>query len=142
MASLNSDIKIIKYDPMWLISNPIASATTVGVGDLISIESDLATVFSTAADDQYLTGPSQDASQSGETLDIVTYGKCLAEVTVASSTYGIGEKLEYSSGGNGTAWVFAAGSSNPVAQSMQQLDATGTGPIVVAFDAQKYGIFT
>lgn len=142
MASLNSDIYIVKYDPMWLLVCPIASATTVGVGDLISVESDLATVYSQDSDDQYFIGPSQDASQSGETIDIVTYGKCVAKVTVSSSTYGLGEKLEYVSGGNGTAWIFEAGATNPIAQSMQQLDATGTGPILVAFDAQKYGIFT
>jgi len=141
-VAVNSDIKIVKYNPMYLISNPIASATVVGVGDLIAIESDLATVLSQADDDQYFSGPSQDHSASGDILDITTYGKCVARVTVASATYGIGDDLEWQSGANGTAWVFVAGATNPVAQSMQQLDATGTGPILVSFDVQKLGIFT
>ena len=141
--AVNSNIKIAKYDPMWLISNPIASATVVGVGDLISVESDLATVYNADADDATFTGLSMDYSANGDTLDLTTYGKCLAYVTLtAAATLGIGDKLEYVAGANGTNWTFEAGSTNPIAQSMQQLDTSSVGPILVAFDVQKYGIFT
>lgn len=140
--AINSNVKIIKYDQMWLISCPIASATVIGVGDLTDKESDLAVLLDAAADDQFFIGPSQDYSANGDTLDLVTYGKCMARVKMVSAAYDIGQKLEYSSGGNGTDWVLTGGTTNPCAHAMQQLDTAGTGPIVVAFDVEKYGIYT
>lgn len=139
MASVNSNITILAYDAMTLVDVPIASATAVGVGDLIKPVSGLAVVFAAVADSDTFLGLSLHASENGDTQPITVAIRGKASLTLASAaTLNIGDGLIYSAGANDTNWTFAADLGSGVdiiTWAAQQQDTSGTGPFKAFWDS-------
>ena len=110
MAKVDSGVLIVAYDEGALdrASLPVASATVIRKGDLISLESNKAVLLDDATEDATFAGISESESASGETDDITVLRRCIVEITVGSATYDYGNGLKYNAGDADNAYDFVA----------------------------------
>ena len=131
-------LKVINWsnNPCDFTRLPIASATQIKQGDLVSFESNLVTVLATVTDDQFFVGLAFTESITGETDPVVV---CVGPVVVAadatSATYGFGVGVLYSAGDYTTDWSFADDSgANTIGNVFREYTSAATR-IRIRFDA-------
>lgn len=76
---------------------PIASATEIEKGDLISYESNKAVLVDAVTEDDTFAGIAETTSENGDTDDLVVITKCVLDIDVTSGTYTLGQGLKYTS---------------------------------------------
>lgn len=89
-------LKLLDYDPHFVLSIPAASAAVIEPGMLVKYASNEVTQISGVADHATVIGLANGRSLAGETADIPVITKFTARATVTSATYefGAGLKME------------------------------------------------
>jgi hypothetical protein len=96
---MNVKIRIPGDERLDLVAVPVASATVIAQGDLISYEGGLAVVLDAEAEDATFIGVAEQGSSVGETTPIAVWNKCIVDAPVTSAAYTIGASIGLNAGG-------------------------------------------
>ena len=103
---------------------PVAAATAVVAGDLISVESSAATVMNGATDDATFGGVATTAHAANENLptNVVLALQCVAVYDCTSAQHALGAGLKWTSANT----LVADGGADTIAWAHKYMIATGT----------------
>jgi len=132
-------IKVHWYDERMVFDRiPVATASVIAYGDLVTVESNSLALLDSADDDQYFCGIALGASASGETATIpVAMGDVVGEGFMASAAYRFGAGIKYEdTSDNGE--LVADGSANTIGFVVSD-NSSSTTSAKIRFNAFELG---
>ena len=130
-------LRLIGDEKLDKVGVPIASATVIPAGSLVSYESGLAVLLNAEAEDATFIGVAETASKAGETDPMTVIKRGIFEVGVVSAAYTIGAPLMYSASG------LLAATANTIAWAHEDTGGVSVTTLNVLIDVPLLGaLFT
>ncbi|MFV2014404.1 MAG: hypothetical protein ACC656_03170 [Candidatus Heimdallarchaeota archaeon] len=126
---MEAKLRLIGDEKLGRMAVPVASATVIDANTLVSYESGLAVVLNAQTEDATFIGVSEGQTKAGETDDISVIQQCVAEVTVVSAAYTIGQSLQYND-----ANALTDGTANTIGWSREDTGGSSVTTLKVLFD--------
>jgi len=113
-------------NPVDFVRVPVASATVITKGQLVSWESNKGVLMDLVTEDATFIGVAYTETRNGETDDIVVCQNCVVEIDSTSAAYNnVGAGLKYAAGDASTAYSLVDdGGANTIAWNHKAMGAS------------------